>query len=367
MLLQLFKTKIHLFINKIKYNNNFIFRLNKNLSTAPIIDNAIGIVFFYAKNFFLSITIRPKFSNQINYEKYIYKKNKFGLIIQGPINENLKFLIETLKIYKKIFKNVHVVVSTWEDERKYSHYIKPYCDFILFNKKPSISGPANINLQTTSVYNALNYLKKKRIKYSLKSRTDCRIHNPRSFLFLYNLLNTFPIKISFKKKVKNRILASSSYSCKYKLYGITDILLFSTTEQLLKYFTKEYFNIDIKSIGVQNKSLIKKKTFAVAESYLCASYVNRVGLKLEWTFKNWEKILKEIFCIFDASSLDFYWDKYEKTFEQRRSINYSFFDNRKISFSDWLNIYHSKNDMINPKFQEKWKVYKKKIIKYSYF
>ena len=99
MLLQLFKTKIHSFLNKIKYNNNFIFRLNKNLSTAPIIDNAIGIVFFYAKNFFLSITIRPKFSNQINYEKYIYKKNKFGLIIQGPINENLKFLIETLKIY----------------------------------------------------------------------------------------------------------------------------------------------------------------------------------------------------------------------------------------------------------------------------
>ena len=78
-------------------------------------------------------------------------------------------------------------------------------------------------------------------------------------------------------------------------------------------------------------------------------------------------MLREIFCIFDASSLDFYWDKYEKVFEQRRSINYSYYDNRGVSFSDWLNIYYSKKSIINPKYQEKWKTYKKKITKYSYF
>ena len=145
----------------------------------------------------------------------------------------------------------------------------------------------------------------------MKSRTDCRIYNPKSFIFLSNLLKTFPVKKQFIKNVKYRILASSNYTCKYKLYGITDILLFSTTEQLLKYFSKEYFDTGIKVLGIKDKSFIKNKNLTTAECYLCASYVNRVGLKLDWSLMHWEKMLRVIFCLFDASSSDFYWDKYE--------------------------------------------------------
>ena len=355
------------YIKKISFINiNFVFSFNKKISTAPIIENAKGFLISYTKNFFLSVIIRPRFSKEIKYLSYNNEKNKFGLIIQGPISDQKDFLIESLKIYKKIFKNVYIVISTWENEKKYLKKLRPLCNHIIFNKIPTNKGIANINLQTISTFNALKHLKKKKILYCLKSRTDCRIYNPKTFIFLYNLLVTFGTGKS-AKKVKNRILASSNYSCKYRLYGITDILLFSTTSELIKYFDKELFHIGIKKIGIKNKNYIFQNNYITAESYLCAKYLYNNEIKIKWTMRHWEQMLKEIFCIFDASSVDFYWNKYEKIFEQRRGINYSFYDNRNLTFADWFTIYSSKNYILNSKYREKWKIVKNKLCKYSYF
>ena len=46
------------------------------------------------------------------------------------------------------------------------------------------------------------------------------------------------------------------------------------------------------------------------------------------------------FVSYDDSSVDFYWNKYEKIFEQRRGINYSFYVNRNLTFAESdINIY----------------------------
>jgi len=371
-ILKKIKNTINLNLGKIwierNQTNNFSFILtfNKKISTAPIIKNAKGILFAFTKNFFLSVILRPKFHSDVKYLSYKNPKNKFGFVIQGPITGQKKFLIESLKMYKKIFKNVYIILSTWENEYTHFKELKPLCDHIIINKMPNDKGVGNINLETTSTYNGLKFLKKKKIKYCLRTRTDCRIYNPRSFIFLQNLLNTFPIKSKFNTKIKNRILACSSYSCKYKLYGITSILLFSKTYELLKYFDKEPYDLGCKKIGVNKKNYMKNNNYVIGESYLCASFLNRIGIKVEWTMKHWETMLKEIFCIFDSSSVDFYWNKYERIFEQRRGINYSFYDNRNITFADWLTIYSSKKLMLNNKYREKWKYYKKKLYKSSY-
>ena len=335
-----------------EYNYKLVIRFNKKLSTAPIIKDAKGILFNLPRNFFLSVIIRPKYSNQINYLPQC-DNSKFGIIIQGSIHDQKKFLIETLKIYKKIFKSSYIVVSTWKDEIKYKDEINKFCDHIIFNEKPKKNGIANINLQLKSTYTALLHLKKKKIKYSLKSRTDCRIYNPNSLNFLYNLIKIFPVNIKNNSSIKNRILFCSSFSCKYKLYGVTDILLFSTTAELIKYFHYDCFFKGIKKLGIKDKNYLKNHTYVVAETYLCASYLRRANVKLSWTMSHWEEMLKNVFCIFDANSVDFFWNKYERNFEQRRNINYSFYDNRGISFSDWLTIYKSKKKKIKSEVSRK--------------
>ena len=356
----------YIFLKNIyNFNQYFVINFSKNVSTAPIIKNAKGVLLNFARNFFISFTIRPKYSNQIN---YISENNKnIGIIIQGTVSDQKNFLLETLKIYKKIFKNSYIVVSTWKNEKKHKNELKKICDHVIFNEIPNKSGVANVNYQTTSTYNALVHLKKKKIRFALKSRTDTRIYNPNSLIFLKNLLFQFPIKKKYSSNLKFRVLASSNFSCKYKIYGITDILLFSSTEVLIKYFDRECFFEGIKKIGINRKKLLKKDTYVVAESYLCGAFLNRINVKINWSMKHWEKMLKEIFCIFDASSVDFYWNKYEKIFEQRRGKNYSHHVNREISFSDWLSIYRSKDYKLNPKFQEKWKLLNGKVTKSSYF
>jgi len=367
MFVDIFRKKISYLKNIFSTNINIIFKFNKKISTAPIIKNAKGMLISYSKNFFLSVVMRPKFSKEVNYLSFNNEKKKFGLIIQGNISEQKDFLIESLKIYKKIFKNVYIVISTWETETKHLKDLKHLSNHIITNQMPKNKGVANVNLQTTSTYNDLKHLKIKKIKYCLKSRTDCRIYNPKTFIYLYNLLKTFPVKQSFKKKLQNRILASSNYSCKYRLYGITDILLFSSTSELLNYFDKEFFHEGIKKIGINNINYMKQNNYITAESYLCAKFLNKIGIKIEWTMHYWEKMLKEIFCIFDASSVDFYWNKYEKIFEQRRRVNYSYYDDRGLTFADWFTIYSSKEFILKPNFREKWKFVKKKLYKYSYF
>ena len=41
---------------------------------------------------------------------------KFAIIIQGNIGDYFSFLLESINIYKKIFPNTLIIVSTWEDE-----------------------------------------------------------------------------------------------------------------------------------------------------------------------------------------------------------------------------------------------------------
>ena len=44
--------------------------------------------------------------------------NKFAIIIQGPIENEDEFTLETVKIYKKIFPNTKIILSTWNTEKQ---------------------------------------------------------------------------------------------------------------------------------------------------------------------------------------------------------------------------------------------------------
>ena len=62
--------------------------------------------------------MRPKIFEDFKLESTCEISEKFAVIIQGPIQENNEFLKQTIKIYKKIFKNSLIIVSTWESEDK---------------------------------------------------------------------------------------------------------------------------------------------------------------------------------------------------------------------------------------------------------
>lgn len=321
------------FFSYLKYN--IILNFSKKVSGLPLANKGIDFIASYSRSNFISYFIRPKYSK--NYKLISTEeidKKEFGIIIQGPIStkKELAFLRETLEIYKKIFPKTIIIISTWQnsftENLQNDDYIK-----IHKSEKPKDPGLGNINYQIKSTSNAIKILKKEGIKNILKTRTDCRLLKPNLKSFFLSLQKTF---ISTNPK-NSRIFASNIATCKYRIYGLTDILLFGKTEEIELYFKDE---TEVEILKNYSFNRIINETAVMSEILLCARYLKNKGIQLDWTLEHWWQCLSKYFGIVDANTIDLFWYKYDWNFEQRFVRNYLFKSSRSIEFSEWFSMYN---------------------------
>ena len=355
------------FILKIFFFNKYlVVNFNKNIGGEKLVTKEIGFLFKFIFNNFFTFHLRPKKSNALNLISY-KELSDIGIIIQGPIKNNKNFLINTINIYKKIFSKSKIIISIWEDEDiNFLNKLKNLDIELIINKYPQKKGFGNINLQIISTNAALKLLKKLGIEFAIKTRTDCRIYNPKSLNYLKNMYDYFPVKKN--ENIKGRIIASSLITCKFRIYGLTDILLFSKTDILLNYFNNELFDDSLLSIFNSKHPLIINETPVISEIFLCSRYLIHSNVKIDWTLENWWDSLKDYFCIIDNNSIDMYWNKYDKDYEHRFIFIYSKKTNRIVEFSDWLDLQSTDNiDWHKYNYKEVWGIkndilYQKKVL-----
>ena len=306
------------------------------------------------KNIFISKTFRPIFSSDVYPEiRFDNNSDDCSIILQGSITNYENFVIETIKIYSKIFKNSLIILSTWEDEINNDFLLKVKNVInlkILLNKK--IKTNFNVNLQIISTSSALEYAKKQKYKFSLKTRTDCRIYNPYALIFLKLLLKTFEVKNS--NFIKNRILSGSIDTRIFRVYGLSDICLFGETNDLAKYFLDEKYEESLLKMGMDIKSPIINDVACINEIFLCARYLFNTNQNLDWTLDDWWIKCKNLFCVFDSKSIDFFWFKYHWQYEQRFLNNYTSKYNHSLQFYDWINIYNDNTKLYDQSNKEQW-------------
>ena len=334
-----------------KVRGKYIFKDNK------------GLIFGIHLNSFFSYHLRPKFEKDFIFKNIKNKHEDIAILIQGPIQKQNKFALETIKIYKKIFPNILIILSSWEnDDTKDFKKLNSKNFHIIKSKQPLTSGELNINYQIKSVVAGLKFLNRFRnIKYVLKTRTDCRIYNPNSFLYLKDMINNFPIKKN--NFLEKRILFSSVATCKFRVYGATDIVQFGTLRDLTKYWKVPYYEDGLLNLVNKNKNPIIKGTPVISEIYLFAHFIYRNNIKLNWSLKHWWSLLRSYFLVFDSHTLDFFWNKYEKNIEMRFHTTYSETLARSLNFNDWLKIYHNNyKELLNTNHQEKWNYKNNKFI-----
>ena len=151
---------------KIKKFNFLKTNLNKKVEHQKIIQNESGFIVDFTKDNYLTYHLRPKYAKNFNLESTCKIEEKIAIIIQGPIQEKFNFLKNTLDIYKKIFKNSLIIISTWENENiNLINSLKDENIFIIFNKEPEKS-QSNIDHQIYSTYMGLDLASKKGAKYS---------------------------------------------------------------------------------------------------------------------------------------------------------------------------------------------------------
>ncbi len=337
----------------IKYMKSFFFiYLNKKVHGKNIIKNERGFLLDFSKDNYVSYTIRPKKTGNIISERDTYNDNDTAIIIQGSLKGVLKFTDETINLYLKIFKNSLIIVSVWKDEIDNDFY-KKFKDkvHIILNEKPN-NIIHNTDLQVISTINAIKYARIKDCKYILKTRTDCRIYNKNSINHLKNLIKLFPINKHYQN-LKSRIISCAVDTRKYRVYGLSDIFLFGELNNLETYFNEEnYINSLNKYFGTY--PCLIKETAVINEIFLCARFLKKINIKLNWDLNDWWKICGEIFCIVDPTDLDFFWYKYDWKYEQRFLQDYTSNNKQALKFSDWLNLYYKKLHQFDDSEKETW-------------
>ena len=336
-------TKSFLFIN-----------LKKNIHGKKIVKKERGFVLDLSIDNFVSYVIRPKKTNNITIDSQKYNNSDTAIIIQGGLNGVLDFVSESIDLYLKLFSDSKIILSTWKDDLT-NNFLSKYQNkiHIIINNKPAKIFH-NTDLQIISTYSAIEYAKNNNFKYCLKTRTDCRLHNSNSIKYFKNLLRIFPIDEKYKN-LSSRIISCSIDTRKFRVYGLSDILLFGEIENMLKYFYKEPFEISLnKNFG--NYPCIIKDTAVINEIFLCARYLKNSDINLEWSLSDWWKICGEIFCVVDPYSIDFFWYKYHWKYEQRFIQNYTSDNKQALTFSDWLNLYIDKDFIFDETNKEVWKI-----------
>lgn len=283
---------------------------------------------------FYSVHYRPVYSDKVDYFIDLSYKKKCAIILQGPIVYKDNFTFETIKLYKKLYPDCLIILSTWESEKEL--WNKYDCDIeVLFNKRPNNPGHGSLNLQRESSMNALLKVFDQGYEYVLKTRTDQRLYGENNLSYLICMLNSYPIKKSVS--AKGRIISISNGCFKGRLYNVSDMVIFGFTSDVLNYFS---YPIDKRCDPeiVQGADLEEYSKKRPGEIYISTSYLERIGHILKWTEQDSLKCFRDYFLIVDSESLDWYWPKYSN-FEYRWR-NYSNKGLKQLSFKDWILLQH---------------------------
>lgn len=290
---------------------------------------------FKKKGKFFTVHYRPVLPNGLGANIDLSFNKKCAIILQGPVVYKDNFTLETVKLYKKIYPNCLIILSTWESEKslwnKYDIDIQ-----VIFNKLPNNPGHGSLNLQRETSRNGLLKAFELGCEYALKTRTDQRLYGENNLSFLISLLESYPINNSLS--AKGRLITLSNGCFKGRLYNVSDMLVFGFTCDVLNYFsypTDKRCNPKIEQ-GLDLEEYSKKRP---GEIYISTSYLERLGHSLKWTEHDSLKCIRDYFLIVDSEALDWYWPKY--TNSEYRWRKYEINGLKQLSFKDWIILQHS--------------------------
>jgi hypothetical protein len=318
-------------MNKNKLNTH---RRNITFSLVKKLESIVGMFSKpYFKTKFLTYHLRPKQSKYIHlWSDELILSPAQAIVVQGPLMIENDFTYETLLLYKKIYRNAHIIFSTWKSENQVIlSKIKKEGIHVVQSDQPKNSGPTNINFQIVSTNQGILLAKELGAKYILKLRTDQRIQNPNILEFLHNLLTHFSSPGHLE--TPTRIISTLAH--KYLPYTISDMLNYGHIDQMLLYWDGSLIG------GSQSKvHTIRDRldSNSIAEVILVKRYLELRSLNVENSISAYWNHLKNQFIIIDSSMFDFFWNKYSRR-EYPYDYYYQTHRSRLLTFSEWFNLF----------------------------
>lgn len=227
-----------------------------------------------------------------------------GIVLQGDLKASKEFTAETVKLYKKIFPGVKIVVSTWDTaHEKDLASLRALGVTVISNPLPEPIGIYNRNYQLLSTHSGLIQTKTLGVKYLLKTRVDQRLYSPHALSLMKGLIGAHPLSGPGANQ-NARIVAISNNTFISRVYGLSDFLTFGLAEDILKYWqSEEETQLDTPRQGIESPELYP-------EIFFCSRFLKQTGWNCAWSQEDWQLALKHRFIVVDGTSLDFFWNKY---------------------------------------------------------
>lgn len=269
-------------------------------------------------DYFVTSIFRKKVDDS-SYSKFyeINKEynNKVSIIIQGPICYKDNFTYETIKLYKKIYNQSNIILSTWKNEElnyKFEEFKKLDIDIVL-SDVPEFGGYFNDIYQLKSTYEGLKLAVDKDVKYAIKTRTDFRFCSPMNFILLIKLIERYSIGDNNRNQ-NNRLVIFPPF---FKPYYISDFFMFGELNDMLKFWSTEI-------------PFLKEDEERSAEIKYCKRFEDYVGVKQIDSVEEYIELICDNYIVVDNSMLDYIWFKYNHIENSRVNM----YD--KLNYTFWL-------------------------------
>jgi hypothetical protein len=256
------------------------------------------------------------------------------ILIQGQVSKDGEFERRTINHYLNINAQQTILVSTWEDanSRKLQSTFEGLKNVnFLFNEEPQLAGPSNINFQITNTRNGLKWAQENSFEFSVKTRTDQCMMNPRALINLHTLF------AEHEKLDGSRILINSLNTFFFRPYGASDMFQYGKTSNLLKYWSApldrrlpNQYSLDINGSSLRN---IAQRNFT--ETYLGICYLKANGIEPTYKLEQSLEFITKYFIVIDMHVTEMIWHKY--TFRSNRWKNELFYKPyQEVDYSLWL-------------------------------
>jgi hypothetical protein len=256
-----------------------------------------------------------------------------AIVLQGPVSA---FTVESIKMYASACAGCPLIVSTWADVgQEFVQALECHAT-VIRSEKPSDPGQSHFNYQIVSSLAGVNHARAIGSRYVLKTRTDQRFYAPNVPAFLVSVLDAFPL--SGTPAARGRIVGTSFNTFRFRLYGLSDMLLFGHTDDMMRLWSLPHSQHRTTRRG-QGGTWREAASERLCEVYLETEYLAAIGWDPAWTLRDSWRAYAELFCVVDAESLDLYWPKYQPTREYRRRSYHARRTDEFLRFSDWLRLY----------------------------
>lgn len=291
---------------------------------------------FFSVKSFVTWHSRPRFPDERHLNSSPISPTDIGqdigIVVQGPVRKKNSFTLRTLAFYRTVFPNALIVLSTWQGELQEEDRsrLNDIGVALVELEPPESPGPGNLNLQIVSTVEGIKCLRALGAQFILKSRSDQRIYAPDALRSLVRMQHLLP-----GSDGKGRLFAISVDTFSSRVFGLSDMLQFGTTDAVNSFW----------DVGLVADSAPSRWEEAgmVVESYLAYRYAQTRG-DYTFDFPGWREALQEIFGVVDASSLDFIWPKYsQREYLWRR---YDRSEHLELGFLSWMALLDRANSEI---------------------